>query len=125
MIKQYYLRAYFKVVGRKFNPGVIQPMNSKKALNQDLDAYYESFGFKFDKDGKLKTKGRARHALQWALDTRKFEIEMYWKRAGYFWTLIGVAFAGYFAILSNEGVNFDRFLYAYIVACIGLVFSFA
>jgi hypothetical protein len=32
------------------------------------------------------------------LDIRKFEIELYWKRATYFWTFIGAMFAGYIAI---------------------------
>jgi hypothetical protein len=38
------------------------------------------------------------NALDAAIKTRNFEIELYWKRAAYFWTLIAVAFAGYFAI---------------------------
>jgi hypothetical protein len=37
-------------------------------------------------------------ALKYAHDIRKFEIELYWKRAAYFWTFIGAAFAGYFVI---------------------------
>jgi hypothetical protein len=41
-------------------------------------------------------------ALEHALDIRKFEIELYWKRASYFWTLIAAAFAAYFLILGAE-----------------------
>lgn len=33
-------------------------------------------------------------ALENILDIRKFEIEMYWKRATYFWTFIGAVFVG-------------------------------
>ena len=34
-------------------------------------------------------------ALAYALDIRKFEIELYWKRATYYWAFIAAAFAGY------------------------------
>jgi hypothetical protein len=40
-------------------------------------------------------------ALKNALDIRKFEIEMYWKRATYFWAFITLAFTAYFAVLIN------------------------
>ena len=33
--------------------------------------------------------------LAFAADIRKFEIELYWKRATYYWTFIAAAFAGY------------------------------
>ena len=36
-------------------------------------------------------------ALEHALDIRKFEIELYWKRATYFWTFIGATLAGFVA----------------------------
>ncbi|MCC9001729.1 MAG: hypothetical protein LM549_03765, partial [Candidatus Competibacter sp.] len=46
-----------------------------------------------------KDRSKLESALEKALDIRKFEIELYWKRAAYFWTLIAAAFAGYFIIL--------------------------
>lgn len=63
-------------------------------------------------------------ALTHALDIRKFEIELYWKRAAYFWTLIAAAFAGYFVILNAQNIDDKKFL-AFIVACIGFLFTFA
>ena len=63
-------------------------------------------------------------ALEHALDIRKFEIELYWKRATYFWTLIAVTFAGYFAVLSSEKLQDKEYL-AYIISCVGLVFTWA
>jgi tRNA A-37 threonylcarbamoyl transferase component Bud32 len=36
-----------------------------------------------------------KEALKQALDIRKFEIDLYWKRATYFWAFIAVSFAGY------------------------------
>ncbi len=69
-------------------------------------------------------KEKAKNALDHALDIRKFEIELYWKRASYFWALIAVAFAGYFAILSSEHLKDKEYL-AYIVSCIGLLFTWS
>jgi hypothetical protein len=57
-------------------------------------------------------------------DIRKFEIELYWKRSGYFWALIAVAFAGYFAILSSQYIQ-NKFFLSLIVGSIGFVFTFA
>ena len=59
-------------------------------------------------------------ALNNILDIRKFEIEMYWKRATYFWTFIGVAFAGYIALSTAKEPN-DKGMYA--VLLLGIVFS--
>lgn len=67
---------------------------------------------------------RAEKALEHALDIRKFEISLYWQRAAYFWALIASAFAGYFAILSADRLNDKEYL-AYILGCIGLIFTWA
>lgn len=40
-------------------------------------------------------RGKEEKALNQALDIRKFEIELYWKRATYFWTFIGATMAGF------------------------------
>jgi hypothetical protein len=62
--------------------------------------------------------GRRIEALKRAHDIRKFEIELYWKRATYFWTFIGAAFAGYFALQREGDIAND-----YVVTCLGLLFS--
>src|SRR3972149_6535405 len=41
-------------------------------------------------------------ALEKALDIRKFEIELYWKRGTYFWAFIAVAFTSYFIVLTTD-----------------------
>jgi len=64
-------------------------------------------------DGTVKEE-----ALKQALDIRKFEIELYWKRATYFWSLIAATFAGYFALSNSE----DQLL-PLLISCIGLVLS--
>jgi hypothetical protein len=56
---------------------------------------------------------------QLALDIRKFEIEHYWKRASYFWTLITAAFAGFFALATNG--KHPRLVF--LVSCIGVILS--
>jgi hypothetical protein len=61
-------------------------------------------------------------AYKLALEIRQFEIELYWKRATYFWTLLAATFAGYFALASSEkSVTHPGLLF--LVSCIGLVLS--
>ena len=59
-------------------------------------------------------------ALDYALDIRKFEIDLYWKRAGYFWTLIAASFAGLVALQTAKE---PRLGLSFLVSCIGLVLS--
>ena len=73
------------------------------------DCYNEKFP-----DGPVRKR-----ALAQALDIRKFEIEMYWKRATYFWTLIAVCFAGYGLTFGKTNIGF----LPTALCCIGLVFS--
>ena len=65
---------------------------------------------------------RAGRALAYALDIRKFEIELYWKRATYFWAFIAAAFAGY--ALTYKTANPEPWL-SMLFSALGLVFSFA
>jgi uncharacterized protein YhhL (DUF1145 family) len=76
--------------------------------------------FELDNAGSQVTK----KALDYALDIRKFEIGLYWQRAAYFWALIAAAFAGYFAILAADKID-DKLFNAYVIACIGFIFSLA
>ena len=59
-------------------------------------------------------------ALERAHVVRAFEIELYWKRATYFWTIIAVAFAGFFAC---ENANND--FGASFVSSVGMVLGTA
>ena len=63
-------------------------------------------------------------ALQYALDTRKFEIELYWKRATYFWTFIAATLAGYGAIQTSTQISTKEYL-SVALSCLGVLFSFA
>ncbi|WP_429120823.1 hypothetical protein [Aeromonas veronii] len=63
-------------------------------------------------------------AFTQAADIRKFEIELYWKRATYFWALIAVAFAGYFSV-SSADIDIGKYLFLTIISSAGFVFTFA
>jgi uncharacterized protein YhhL (DUF1145 family) len=81
--------------------------------------YKNSFGL-----GANADRAKIESALQHALDIRKFEISLYWQRGTYFWTLIAVTFAGYFAVLAAEHMD-DKAFNAYVIGCVGLIFSLA
>lgn len=66
---------------------------------------------------------KAEKALEHALDIRKFEIELYWKRATYFWAFIGVAFAGFLAVQASSSDNKQDL--SVVLSCLGFVFSIA
>jgi len=89
-----------------------------KEVQVNQDEYDIIFEAKDEKSDLLKA------AFAQVADIRKFEIELYWKRATYFWALIAVAFAGYFAILAADKMP-NKFFLSLVVACIGLVFTYA
>lgn len=48
-------------------------------------------------------KSIIKEAYNVALDTRKFEIDLYWKRATYFWGFLVAIFAAYFLVYTRGG----------------------
>lgn len=65
---------------------------------------------------------KQKEALERAWKNRDFEIELYWKRATYFWSFIAAAFAGYFIVVKSD----VKFIQAeYIIICLGFIFSIA
>ena len=70
-----------------------------------------------------------KEALKQAYEIRKFEIELYWKRATYFWTFIGATFVGYAAFYnaasSSTAPNPNRDFILILISCVGFVFSVA
>lgn len=102
--------------------------NAKRRSGVDSSPVPASFNSVADApDGLLSLYGVALSstevaaALERAHDTRKFEIDLYWKRATYFWTFIAAAFAGYF-ILVKENVSADL---RFVASCLGFAFSLA
>ncbi len=94
-------------------------MEYKRDKNQRIKSKedYDSIFEKSDYSARLKV-------IQ---DTRKFEIELYWKRATYFWTFIGGILAAYLTLFSGttelSQYKLDQLLY--LLNIMGLVFSFA
>jgi len=82
----------------------------------DYDTY-------FGKGTKDKNILKQKRALKYALDIRKFEINLYWKRATYFWAFIAASFVAYSALQQTK--NAENSYLSFIVSCLGLVFSFA
>ncbi len=68
-------------------------------------------------------EGNELEAFNQAVDIRKFEIELYWKRATYFWTFIGATFAALLAVQASDSLL--RTDLSVFLSCIGLVFSFS
>ena len=64
-------------------------------------------------------------ALKQALDIRKFETDLYWKRATYFWAFIASTFIAYFSVAKEnvewQPVSKDAVLF--IIAFFGLFLS--
>jgi hypothetical protein len=98
-----------------------QPLPDHKNKNlMTSDDYKKAFGL-----SKLPKVDRER-ALNLALEIRKFEIELYWKRATYFWAFIAVALAGYVTVLVAKGLSDAEKGQALLTAsCLGIVFSVA
>lgn len=88
---------------------------SLRARSDTMEKLYTHSRYKEDFNEKV-----AENALKQALDIRKFEIELYWKRTAYFWSLIAAAFAGYFALANQPQKELSL-----TVACIGLILSFS
>lgn len=70
--------------------------------------------------GKDKTE-----VLKQVLDIRKFEIDLYWKRTTFFWTILTAIIAGYFLIYSKLTTTPDNnsLKVLFSLGCLGLIFS--
>ena len=68
-------------------------------------------------------RGKEAKALDRAQDIRRFEIDLYWKRATYFWTFIGATLGGFLAVQALGTENKQDL--SVILSCLGVVFSFA
>lgn len=90
----------------------------------DIEQYRAAFAEPSrDKDSPKDADSRAGRALTLALDIRKFEIDLYWKRATYFWAFIAAAFAAY-ALTYRAESQHEPWL-SLLFSSLGLVFAFA
>lgn len=77
----------------------------------------------FERTLVAKDKSKWNMAFEKAHDIRKFEIDLYWKRTTYFWTLLAAILAGYFILLSSDvGKIPHKDIYLTLIASVGLVF---
>ncbi|NPD27277.1 RipA family octameric membrane protein [Corallococcus exiguus] len=107
----------------RFQPGwLANTMTKENRVTQDR--YRKLFP-----SNKDPLKDVSKEALKQALEIRKFEIELYWKRATYFWTFIGAAFVAfgvfYNTTPANETAAENRENALVFISCIGFVFSLA
>ena len=65
-----------------------------------IKCYHSAATSIFDED--TPNKDLINKALEIALDTRKFEIELYWKRTAYFVLFISAVFIGYYKIIQTD-----------------------
>lgn len=77
----------------------------------------------FEREDKADQDSVLARALDRALDIRKFEIDLYWKRATYFWAFLAVTLAGYFTLRAAKIDDADKKDALLIVSCLGVVFS--
>ena len=77
-------------------------------------------------DERKDSKTKYEEALARAWKNRDFEIEMYWKRATYFWVFLATTFAGYFALQTvdiTEENQISIYFLNLIIICLGICFS--
>lgn len=86
----------------------------KSSTIEDRESYISLFD---------KYEGNKHDVLKQILDIRKFEIELYWKRTSFFWTIIGAIIAGYFLVLSKLDNSINSLKILFSLANLGLVFS--
>lgn len=67
-------------------------------------------------------KKKFRRAVKAILKIRKFEIELYWKRATYFWAFIALVYTAYGLLETSRKSGFASPL-EWVVACLGLLLA--
>jgi hypothetical protein len=66
---------------------------------------------------------KLKSALDYALEIRKFETGLYWKRAACFWALMVLSFGAYIRVQRFPEV--ERIFLSLLVGSLGFIFSFA
>lgn len=80
------------------------------------------------KDGQHQDKKKPSRVTQYekaydmAADIRKFEIELFWKRATFFWAFITAIYVAYFQVLTQIHHNEHGYISLVVLAALGLFF---
>ncbi|HEY9404779.1 MAG TPA: hypothetical protein VIQ24_19135 [Pyrinomonadaceae bacterium] len=77
----------------------------------------------FKRETEVLSEAALTRAVDRAHDIRKFEIELYWKRATYFWAFLALTLGAYFTLLVAEVNDKTKGEALLIVSCLGVVFS--
>lgn len=72
-----------------------------KITEEDYFLYFDNRKWN-NNDNKEVKENVYKEAFKIALDTRKFEIELYWKRSNYFTLFIGIVFVGLYTIYDKS-----------------------
>ena len=96
------------------------------ATINSLDRYKRLMGI--GKDGQHQDKKKPSRVTQYekaydmAADIRKFEIELFWKRATFFWAFITAIYVAYFQVLTQIHHNEHGYISLVVLAALGLFF---
>lgn len=83
--------------------------------------YRKDFGF--DDVQSDEASGKRHRAFRLAEEIRRFEIELYWKRATYFWTFIAASLGAYLLLQTSDSGS-EKDMLVILVSGVGTVFSF-
>lgn len=105
-----YLEFIFKSISNFFRNDMQSEQTCNKTITQESFIDKETYIKMVITPQLLNTieLDRAKSALNHAMDVRKFEIELYWKRSTYFWTFISVFYGGYFYIIGKISDIIDK-----------------
>lgn len=102
---------------------------SKKKKNANLITKEEDYLNLFPDDKQSETERMRSRALKESQVIRKFEIDLYWKRTGFFWAFITVIYAALFTVLCKYVDCPNKYLFFVPVisalAGLGVFFSVA
>lgn len=60
-----------------------------------------------------------------ALDIRKFEIDLYWRRTTYFWAFITVFFGLLFMTYTSDNPKIEHIFFArFVISCVGVLVTY-
>jgi hypothetical protein len=71
-------------------------------MDSNTENYINAFGDPILESGIYQKDSRLAKAYEVALDIRKFEIDLYWKRSGSFWLLVGAIATALGLLLSGK-----------------------
>lgn len=113
---------------------------SKKTFHTITKQEYQEFFRKTNADSKPQSKNNQRTfalfasttienkpeisdltPLKVALDIRKFEIELYWKRTTFFWAFLVSIYTAYFFICLNHKDSLYLILLSFLASCFSLL----